>query len=105
LKQSIYNLAKGQFMSEITRVGADLAKAVIQVNAVDAAGKLVTNRQLSRDKFLPWCAQLTSYAYAMQPGDDRRYARVENFVAAIKRDSRLLEAARRHKLDPIAAPD
>ena len=31
-------------MSEITRVGADLAKRVIQVHAVDAAGKLVTNR-------------------------------------------------------------
>jgi transposase len=45
-------------MSEITRVGVDLAKSVIQVNAVDAAGKLVTNRQLSRNKFLPWCAQL-----------------------------------------------
>jgi len=28
-------------MSEITRVGADLAKHVIQVHAVDAAGKLV----------------------------------------------------------------
>jgi transposase len=45
-------------MSEITRVGVDLAKAVIQVNAVDAAGTLITNRQLSRDKFLPWCLQL-----------------------------------------------
>jgi len=45
-------------MNEITRVGVDLAKSVIQVNAVDAGGKLVTNRQLSRDKFLPWCAQL-----------------------------------------------
>lgn len=45
-------------MSEITRVGVDLAKTVIQAHAVDAAGKLVTNRQLSRDKFLPWCAQL-----------------------------------------------
>lgn len=45
-------------MSEISRVGVDLAKSVIQVNAVDAGGKLVTNRQLSRDKFLPWCAQL-----------------------------------------------
>ena len=45
-------------MSEITRVGVDLAKTVIQVHAVDAAGKLVTNRQLSRDKFLSWCAQL-----------------------------------------------
>ena len=28
-------------MSEITRVGADLAKRVIQVHAVDASGKLV----------------------------------------------------------------
>ncbi len=45
-------------MSEITRVGADLAKRVIQVHAVDAPGKLVTNRTLARDKFLPWCAQL-----------------------------------------------
>lgn len=45
-------------MSKITRVGVDLAKAVIQVNAVDAAGALITNRQLSRDKFLPWCLQL-----------------------------------------------
>jgi hypothetical protein len=45
-------------MSEITRVGVDLAKEVIQVNAVDAAGTLITNRQLSRDKFLPWCLQL-----------------------------------------------
>lgn len=45
-------------MSEITRVGVDLAKSVIQVHAVDAGGKLVTNRQLSRDKFLLWCAQL-----------------------------------------------
>ena len=45
-------------MSEITRVGVDLAKQVIQVHAVDSAGKLVTNRQLSRDKFLSWCAQL-----------------------------------------------
>ena len=45
-------------MSEITRVGVDLAKTVIQVHAVDAGSKLVTNRQLSRDKFLLWCAQL-----------------------------------------------
>jgi transposase len=30
-------------MSEITRVGVDLAKNVIQVHAVDAVGKIVTN--------------------------------------------------------------
>ena len=45
-------------MSEITRVGADLAKRVIQVHAVDSTGKLLTNRALPRDKFIAWCAQL-----------------------------------------------
>ena len=45
-------------MSEITRVGVDLAKNVIQVHAVDGASKLVTNRALARDKFMAWCAQL-----------------------------------------------
>ena len=45
-------------MTEITRVGADLAKSVIQVHAVDATGKVVTNRPLPRDKFMAWCAQL-----------------------------------------------
>jgi len=44
-------------MNEITRVGADLAKRVIQVHGVDAAGKLVTNRPLPRDKFIAWCTQ------------------------------------------------
>ena len=45
-------------MSEITRVGVDLAKRIIQVLAVNAAGLRVTGRAVSRDKFLAWCAQL-----------------------------------------------
>lgn len=45
-------------MSEITRVGVDLAKNVIQVHAVDAAGKVVSNKALQRDKFMLWCALL-----------------------------------------------
>jgi transposase len=45
-------------MSEITRVGADLTKSVIQVHAVDASAKVITNRPLARDKFMAWCAQL-----------------------------------------------
>ena len=45
-------------MSEITRVGVDLAKQVIQVHAVDAAGRRVVTRALPRDKFVAWCAQL-----------------------------------------------
>lgn len=42
-------------MEEITRVGVDLAKNVIQVHAVDSKGNVVTKRQFSRSKFKPWC--------------------------------------------------
>jgi transposase len=44
--------------SEIARVGVDLAKRVIQVHAVDAAGRVVAAKALARDKFMQWCAQL-----------------------------------------------
>jgi transposase len=50
-------------MAEITRaliarVGVDLAKNVIQVHAVDAAGRRVVARAFKREQFLAWCAQL-----------------------------------------------
>ena len=50
-------------MAEITRalmarVGVDLAKTVIQVHAVDAAGRRVVARALKRDQFIAWCQQL-----------------------------------------------
>lgn len=44
---------------------------------------------------------LTSYAYATPLGDERWHERVESFVAAVKSDGRLKQAAQRHKLDPI----
>ena len=37
--------------SAIVRVGVDLAKRVIQVHAVDAAGRVVAARALPREKF------------------------------------------------------
>ena len=43
---------------EAVRVGVDLAKRVIQVHGVDAAGHVLTSRALVRDKFLAWCMQL-----------------------------------------------
>ena len=46
---------------------------------------------------------MTPYAYAMQPGDDGWHARIELFVATIKRDGRLKASARRHNLDAILA--
>ena len=40
------------------RVGVDLSKRVIQVHAVDAGGRALCNRALSRERFLAWCALL-----------------------------------------------
>jgi transposase len=50
-------------MAEITRaliarVGVDLAKHVIQVHAVDGAGRRVLSRALRREMFLAWCGEL-----------------------------------------------
>jgi transposase len=45
-------------MDQITRVGVDLAKRVIQVHAVNVAGRVVSAKALSRDKFMAWCVQL-----------------------------------------------
>jgi ABC-type amino acid transport substrate-binding protein len=44
---------------------------------------------------------LTSYGYAMQLGDDTWHARIEKFVRDVKQDGRLLNAARRNKLEAI----
>jgi transposase len=40
----------------IVRVGVDLAKNVIQVHAVDAAGRKVVSKAIKRDGFVAWCA-------------------------------------------------
>ena len=45
-------------MDQITRVGVDLAKRVIQVHAVNATGRVMSAKALSRDKFVTWCVQL-----------------------------------------------
>jgi len=42
-----------------------------------------------------------SYGYAVAPGDDAWLARVDQFVADIKRDGRLVAAARANKLEAI----
>ena len=43
---------------QAVRVGVDLAKQVIQVHAVSAAGQVLTTRALRREQFIQWCAQL-----------------------------------------------
>lgn len=44
---------------------------------------------------------VTPYAWAAKPGDERFLARVDKFLADIKRDGRLLSHARRYGLEPI----
>lgn len=48
---------------------------------------------------------VTPYAYALWPGDDVWYRRLERFVSDIKADGRLLAAARRHNLEAILVLD
>jgi transposase len=50
------NLAE---LKEVVRVGVDLAKNVIQVHAVTADGRVISNRPLAREKFVSWCGQLS----------------------------------------------
>ncbi|HEY0835216.1 MAG TPA: ABC transporter substrate-binding protein [Azospirillum sp.] len=63
--------------------------------------------------FAPWArlivpdppVHVTPYAYAVAPGDAAWLARVDEFVAAIKKDGRLKAAAVRNSLGPIVARD
>lgn len=41
----------------IARVGVDIAKQVMHLQAVNAAGQRVLMRALKREQFLPWCQQ------------------------------------------------
>ena len=51
-------ITRGESRREAVRVGVDLAKRVIQVHAVDLAGRVLTSRALARDRFIEWCARL-----------------------------------------------
>ena len=65
--------------------------------------RFLVNADWARLVAPPGPYHVTPYAYAMLPGDDRWYARIERFVGDIKRDGRLRDAARRHKLEAIVA--
>ncbi len=61
--------------------------------------RMLDNVEWARLVSPPTAYHLTRYAYAVDPGQPRWQARVEQFVAAVQGDGRLLESARRHKLD------
>jgi ABC-type amino acid transport substrate-binding protein len=66
--------------------------------------RFLANSDWGRMVSPPSSYHITPYAYAMKPGDDAWFTRMQQFVSDIKRDGRLLAAARRHKLETIVAP-
>jgi len=67
--------------------------------------RMLANTDWARLITPPSTFHMTSYGYAMKPGDDRWFNRVERFMGDIKRDGRLLAAAQRQKLEFIVAKD
>ena len=73
------------------RVGVDLAKRVIQVHAVDAAGRVVTSRALPRDKFLEWCVMLPAGCVVAMEASSSAHHWARKLVA-LGLDARIMSA-------------
>lgn len=66
--------------------------------------RFLANSDWARLVSPPSTYHITPYAYAVAPGDETWHARMDRFVSDVKHDGRLLESAKRHKLDPIVVP-
>ncbi|HKJ04907.1 MAG TPA: ABC transporter substrate-binding protein [Geopsychrobacteraceae bacterium] len=66
--------------------------------------RFLANADWARLVSPPGIYHVTPYAYAMKPGDDIWYNRIELFVSDIKSDGRLMTAAKRYGLHPIVTP-
>ncbi len=53
-------------MEKITTVGVDLAKQVMAVHGVGAAGRMLLCKVLRRDQLLSWSASLSPCVIAME---------------------------------------
>ena len=71
---------------------AGIAKNVLQVHAVDAQGKVITNRVIQRKKFLAWCTQSPAGCMVATEacGGARRWCRQ---LLRIGLDARMVAAA------------
>jgi len=63
--------------------------------------RMLDNVDWARVVAPPQAFHLTYYAYALLPGDDPWYQRLEQFVVSIKKDGRLARAARKYNLQSI----
>jgi transposase len=94
-------------MTEITRVGLDLAKSVFQVHAVNAREQVVVRKPLRRSQLLRWFAKLPPCLVGMEAcGGANHWARE---LTALGHTVRLIPPAyckayvRRNKNDPADA--
>ena len=78
-------------MTEITTVGADLAKGVFQVHAVDESGAIVVRKALRRSKLLAWFARLAPCLIGMEACASAHYWARE--LAKLGHDVRLIPPA------------
>ncbi|MES3015836.1 MAG: ABC transporter substrate-binding protein [Pseudomonadota bacterium] len=79
-------------------------RADVLMTGAPYARHMLDNVDWARAVSPPVPYHLSSHAFAMNPGDAPWHARVDQFVAAIKRDGRLQQSAHRHKLDALVAP-
>ncbi len=64
--------------------------------------RMLDNSDWARLVSPPEQFHITPYAWAMVPGDDRFFDRIDKALADMKRDGRLLRNAKKHGLEPIA---
>lgn len=63
--------------------------------------RMLDNNDWARLVAPPESYNVTPYAWALKPGSERFLARVDKFLAEMKRDGRLMAHAKRYGLDPI----
>jgi transposase len=78
-------------LSSVTRVGLDLAKHVFQVHGVDAAGEVVFNKAIKRDKLLAFFAALPQCLVGLEAcGSAHHWTRE---LIKLGHDARMMPAA------------
>ena len=60
-------------MAQVTTIGIDLAKNVMCIHGVDIHGNVVVKKRLSRQKVLPFAAQLPSCLIGMEASGGAHY--------------------------------
>jgi transposase len=79
---------KGKVMDKITRVGVDLAKNVMQVHAVDGAGRVVVRKAIARERVRELVCQSGTVPVAMEACSAAHYWARK--LRALGHDARLI---------------